>query len=143
LTRPNADTVKVRQFEMDPTQNVPLRKLERAELPPIELGLSSVIIAAIGLLLFILPILAIPLSLAGLVLGIAGIIAAVAGGQSRLRLCVAGVTLAIVGLIIGWAIARAPSGYFAPRAVFPSIQPLHDRPYVPPPASPRSRLWGR
>jgi hypothetical protein len=128
---------------MDQTQNVPMRKLERAELPPVELGLSSVIISAIGLLVFLLPILSIPISIAGLVLGIAGIVAAAVGGQSRLRLCVAGVTLAIVGLTIGWAIARAPSGYFAPRAVFPSVQPLHDRPYVPPPASPRSSTWWR
>jgi hypothetical protein len=125
---------------MDHPQSVPLAKLERADLPPVELGLSSVIISAIGLVLFIVPIISLPISTAGLILGVAGIIAAAAGGQSRLRLCVAGVTLAIVGLAIGWAIARAPSGYFAPRAVFPSIQPLHDRPYVPPPASPRNML---
>jgi len=128
---------------MDHPQSVPLAKLERADLPPVELGLSSVIISAIGLVLFIVPIISLPISTAGLILGVAGIIAAAAGGQSRLRLCVAGVTLAIVGLAIGWAIARAPSGYFAPRAVFPSIQPLHDRPYVPPPASPRSSTWWR
>ena len=125
------------------TQTVPLAKLERAELPPVELGLSSVIISALGLVLIILPIISIPISLAGLVLGIAGIVAAAIGAQSRLRLCVAGVSLAIVALTIGWAIARAPSGYFAPRAVFPSIQPLHDRPYVPPPAAPRSAAWWR
>jgi hypothetical protein len=109
-------------------------------MPPVELGLSSVIISAIGLLLFFLPILALPISAAGLVLGIAGVIAAIAGVQSRLRLCVAGITLGIVGLAIAVAIARAPSGYFSPRAVFPTIQPSQDRPYVPPPAAPRGGM---
>jgi hypothetical protein len=99
---------------------------------------SSVILGAIGLMLFLLPIVGIPVSVSAIVVGAIGIVVAKSGsGQVSLRLSVAGVVLSICGLAIIAAIARAPSGYFAPRAVFPTWQPETSRPYVPPPAAPR------
>jgi hypothetical protein len=111
--------------------------LERAHFPPVGLGLSSVILGAIGLVLFVVPIIGISISVAGFVLGMAGIIGAFLGGRASLRLSVAGILLSGCGLVTTWAIALAPGGYFRPRAVFPSLQPAIERPYVPPPAAPQ------
>jgi hypothetical protein len=87
--------------------------------------------------LFIVPIVGISVSIAGIAVGALGIIVLVFGGRGvRLRLCVAGMLLSTCGLGVSAAIARAPSGYFRPRAVFPA-EPETNRPYVPPPAAPR------
>lgn len=112
-----------------------------ARLPACGLGLGSVILGAIGLLLFIFPVLSLPISAAGAVVGLAGIAAALAGGQPSLRLSVAGVMLSIFGLCLVTAIATAPTGYFRPTSVYPSILPITgERTFVPPPApAPGSR----
>lgn len=111
-----------------------------SDLPPIAFGLASVILAAIALLMFFLPVLSLPISGAALVVGAAGAWAAMRGGRSRLRLSVAGVLLAICAQGIVWSIAMAPSGYFAPRSVFPNWRPIPAGPYVPPPAPSRGGL---
>jgi hypothetical protein len=103
-------------------------------LPPIAWGLGSVVLGAIGLLLFILPILSLPISLMGALLGILGIGLALTRGEASLRLSVAGLLLSGCALMMVGAIAIAPRGYFAPRSVFPNLQPDRGRPYVPPPA---------
>jgi hypothetical protein len=108
--------------------------LERAHFPPVGWGLSSVILGAIGIVLFIVPIIGISISVAGFAIGLIGIVVAFLGGRASLRLSVAGIVLSGCGLIIIWAIALAPGGYFRPRAVFPSLPPAIERPYVPPPA---------
>jgi hypothetical protein len=110
--------------------------LERADFPPVGLGLSSVILGAIGIVLFIVPIIGISISIAGFAVGVIGIVVAFLGGTASLRLSVAGVVLSGCGLVIISAIAVAPGGYFRPRAVFPSSLPSIERPYVPPPAAP-------
>lgn len=112
-----------------------------ASLPTCGLGLASVILGAIGLLLFIFPVLSLPISGAGAVVGLAGIVAAMAGGRPSLRLSVAGVLLSIFGLCLVTAIATAPTGYFRPGTVTSSILPLTgERTFVPPPApAPGSR----
>lgn len=101
------------------------------------LGLTSVILGSIGLVLFIVPVIGIPISVAGLLVGMMGILVAFLGGTASLRLSVAGIVLSGCGSVIIWAIALAPGGYFRPRAVFPSLPPSIERPYVPPPAAPR------
>lgn len=116
-----------------------------ARLPACGLGLGSVILAAVGLLLFIFPVLSLPISGAGAVVGLAGIVAALAGGRPSLRLSVAGVLLSIFGLCLVTAIATAPTGYFQPKPVYSSILPLTgERTFVPPPApTPGSKFTWR
>src|SRR4051794_19371924 len=95
--------------------------LGRASFPPLGLGLSSVILGAIGMVLFLVPIIGISISFAGIVIGITGIVIAFLGGAASLRLSVVGVLLSGCALVIISAIALAPSGYFRPRSVFPSL----------------------
>jgi hypothetical protein len=111
--------------------------LERGQFPPVGLGLTSVILGAIGVVLFVVPVIGIPISVAGLLVGTMGIVVVFLGGTASLRLSVAGIVLSGCGLAIIWAIALAPGGYFRPRAVFPSLPPSIERPYVPPPAAPQ------
>jgi hypothetical protein len=112
--------------------------IQRAHFPPVGLGLSSVILGAIGMVLFLVPIIGISISVAGFITGFIGIVIAFLGGAASLRLSVAGVLLSGGALVIISAIALAPSGYFRPRSVFPSLPPSIDRPYVPPPAALRA-----
>jgi hypothetical protein len=122
----------------DQRQSAILASHRRAQFPPVGLGLSSVLLGAIGLVLFLVPILGISISVAGIIVGVSGIVGVNLGWHEvSLRLCVAGVLLSICGLMMNAAIARAPSGYFSPRSVFPTLQPESQRPYVPPPAAPR------
>jgi len=111
--------------------------LDRGHFPRVGLGLTSVILGAIGLVLFLVPIIGISISMAGLLAGMMGIVVAFLGGTASLRLSVAGIVLSGCGLAIIWAIALAPGGYFQPRSVFPSLPPAIERPYVPPPAAPQ------
>ena len=50
--------------------------------PPLGLGLTSVVLGAVGLLLFLLPVLGIPFGTAGLAFGLVGFVVAVVGGPS-------------------------------------------------------------
>ncbi len=109
-----------------------------SRLPPLGLGLASVALGAVGLMLFVLPILAIPISGCGLLLGIVGLLTAALGNPLDMRLCVAGVALCCLALGIDWAISHAPSGFLLPHQASPDFAPLLERPYVPPPAPLRS-----
>ena len=51
-----------------------MARIAHSRLPPLGLGLASVALGAIGLMLFVLPILAIPISTCGLVLGLIGLV---------------------------------------------------------------------
>ncbi len=102
--------------------------------------MSSVTLGAIGLCLFIVPIISIPVGAAGVVVGIAGILASYIGTSTSLRLSVAGTFLSAVALGVVWAIAGCTGGYFTPRTIFPSLIPNIERPYVPPPAKPRMAM---
>jgi hypothetical protein len=104
--------------------------------PPLGLGLTSVVLGVVGLLLFFLPILSIPLGGVGLVFGVAGLVLALMGGWSSLRWSVAGIALSGLALAVSLAIAQAPAGYLPSRAIPLDTQPVPDRPYVPPPARP-------
>jgi hypothetical protein len=110
----------------------------RAKLAGVDFGFSSVVLGAIGMAMFILPVLALPISGAGLVVGLIGIVVALVGGDVRLRACVAGVLLSACAAGVVWAIAAAPTGYFPPRAASNVFDLPEGRPYVPPPAPPRT-----
>ena len=103
--------------------------------PPLGLGLTSVVLGAVGLLLFLLPVLGIPIGAAGLAFGLVGLVVALFGGPSSLRWSVVGIAVCVVALAADVSIAIAPQG-FLPDPKPHVTQPAADRPYVPPPARP-------
>ena len=112
--------------------------LPEVHSPPIALGMSSLVIGTIGLMLFFLPVLGIPLSAFGLFFGILGLLAMFVGGKARsgtiVRWTLAGIAVSCLGLAVNVAIAYAPAGYLPGRDVPRLWQTPPDRPYVPPPA---------
>ncbi len=114
--------------------------LSRYQIPPLGLGLASVVFGAIGLLLFVVPILAAPISGCGVIAGLCGIVGAAAGLRVDLRLSIAGVALCALALSIDLAVQYAPGGYLGRPAEPQIILPGSQRPYVPPPAPFRGQL---
>jgi hypothetical protein len=108
-----------------------------AHNPPIALGMSTLVIGTIGLMLFFLPILGIPLSAFGLFFGILALLAALfrtrAGIGVLLRWTLAGIAVSSLSLAVNVAITYAPSGYLPCRKVPQLWQTTPDTPYVPPP----------
>lgn len=112
--------------------------LPRTPLPLIALGMLSLVLATIGLLLFFLPVLGIPVSAFALLVGILATILAPFGIGGRLRWALAGLAMSAISLGINLAIAYAPGGYLPDPHGLPQWQRVPDRPYVPPPAPPRT-----
>jgi hypothetical protein len=108
----------------------------RARIPPAGVGLASIILASVSLLLFILPVLSIPLGITGLIFGLAGLLMAIIGGWANLRLSVAGTALSILTLAFSVAIAQTAAGYLSTPPPSPAWHQVPDRPYVPPPSHP-------
>lgn len=109
---------------------------EGVDLPPVEFGLCSVILGAIGLCLFFVPVIAIPICVAGVMVGLGGMVTRFFDIHGGIRLSVAGIVLSTTAFAMATAIGLAPDGYFRPREIFPSLSPAAERPYVPPPAAP-------
>jgi hypothetical protein len=104
--------------------------------PPIRLGLTAVVLGSVGLVLFFLPILSIPLGGVGLVFGSIGLVLALRTGWASFRWSIAGVALSGLALALSLAIAWISVGYLPGRFVPLDTQPVPNRPYVPPPARP-------
>jgi hypothetical protein len=102
--------------------------------PPLSLGLASTVLGAVGLLLFVLPILAIPISVCGIVAGGCGTVVAIVRRSNDARLAIPGAALCLVALSIDIAIAYAPGGYHVRPAQPSTSSPHLPKPYVPPPA---------
>jgi hypothetical protein len=99
-----------------------------------------VVLGAVGLMLFIMPILAIPISGCGAIVGLCGIAAGVARLRMDFRLSIAGVALCALALAIDLAIQYAPGGYLG-RPDDPQMHvPDSGRRYVPPPARFRGEI---
>ncbi len=111
-----------------------LLKPLRRDLPPLGLGLASVVLGTIGLMLFVLPILAIPISGCGMIAGIVAAAIATMTNSIDLRLSLLGIVLSCVALSVDTAIAYAPGGYFVRPAEPASSSPALPRPFIPPPA---------
>jgi len=105
------------------------------DFPPLGLGLASTVLGAVGLLLFVLPILSIPISACGFLSGAVGVAWAFARRSVDWRLSLAGSVLCGLALAIDIAIAYAPGGYFGRPAEPSTISPALPRPYIPPPAA--------
>jgi len=108
-------------------------------LPPAALGLAGLVLGTIGMLLFVFPVLAVPIGASGACLAIAGMFRAARGDQrraDRFRESIAGLCVSIVAMSIGLAIHFAPVGE-APRHDVPELwQNPEPPPYVAPPARP-------
>jgi len=77
-------------------------------MPAFSIGLTSAVIGTIGLLLFFLPILGIPIAGCGLLLGIAGAAAAAFGRSASLRWSIVGTVVSGFALAAGLAMFYAP-----------------------------------
>jgi len=102
--------------------------------PEIDFGLTSAVLGAVGLMLFVLPILAIPIAGFGWIVGACGFVAAAIGKSVDLRLPLAGIAICSLALAIALAIDFAPGGYFRFPAEPSLAAPLPKPPYVPAPA---------
>jgi hypothetical protein len=104
--------------------------------PPLGMGLAAVVFGTVGMLLFFLPVLSIPLGGIGVVFGLVGIGLALRRSWTSLRWAIVGLVVSGSALTVGIAIAEAPAGYLRSRAIPLNTQPVPERAYVPPPARP-------
>lgn len=107
------------------------------ESRPYGLGMTSLALGTVGMLLFFMPILGLPLAGFGLLLGIAGAAMAFFDRWTSLRWSVLGIALCLLAGAMNVAIAFAPAGYIERGAAPQMWRTPPDRPYVPPPAPPR------
>jgi hypothetical protein len=105
--------------------------------PLLGLGMTSVVLGTIGMFLFFLPILGIPLSAFGLLFGVIGFFVALPQWGVSVRWSLGGIAMSALALAINVAIAYAPEGYLPGRKVPQLWRPDYDSPYVAPPAPPR------
>jgi hypothetical protein len=113
-----------------------MMQLPVARHPPIEPGLTSLVLGTTALLLAFLPILGLPLSAIGMLIGLVGIAVALTRDLGSLRWSVLGTIVCGTALAINVALVYAPAGY-QPRPRVPQAwQSVPDRPWVSPPAHP-------
>jgi hypothetical protein len=112
--------------------------LPRTPFPLLALGMLSLVLGTIGLLLFFLPVLGVPVSAFALLVGVLATVLAPFGVGGTLRWALAGLVMSAAALAVNLAIAYAPGGYLPDPHVLPPWQRVPDRPYVPPPAPPRT-----
>jgi hypothetical protein len=102
-------------------------------VPPVAFCFASIALATVGIMLFFLPILGIPLSVIGILAGLIALVRALAAHDESLRWSVAGVFVGIVALGINVALIWAPREERRPP-IGPNTEQVPDTPYVPPPA---------
>jgi hypothetical protein len=110
--------------------------LPRSEVPPPALGMLALVLGTIGLMLFFLPILGVPISALALLAGLFAIGLGLFGLGGRMRWAVLGSAMAALALGVNLAILYAPGSELPRLRVPPPWQPIPDRPYAPPPALP-------
>ena len=106
-------------------------------IPPMALGVTSLVLGVIASLLFFLPILGIPLSVCAVLIGVIGLIASAARPKVFLRWSLIGLAASCLALAINLAIVYAPVGYLRDQNVPRPWQSVPDRPSAPPPARQR------
>jgi hypothetical protein len=115
-----------------------MSELRPAPLPPFGLGMTALVLGTIGLMLFFLPVLGIPISGLGLVMGLIALVLAPFVKTIPVSWAAAGVAACALALVVNFAVYIAPLGYIKNR---PPPDPWHappDRPYIPPPARPHT-----
>jgi hypothetical protein len=111
-----------------------VRSLLHPQSPWQGLGMTSLVLGFIGLSLFFLPVLGIPISLCALGFGVAGLVVAFFTATASLRSSIGGIGLSCLALAVNVAIANAPAGYLPRPDVPKPWQAVPDRPFVAPPA---------
>jgi hypothetical protein len=102
--------------------------------PPLGAAVASVVLGAVGVLLFFLPILSIPLGGIGVIFGLVGAVWTLRGDARSLRWAIAGLVVSGAALCVGITIAKAAAGRLQTPAGSVDIDRLNAQPYVPPPA---------
>jgi hypothetical protein len=95
--------------------------------------MSSLVLATVGLMLALFPVLGVPLSAFALLLGLLGLLVNWHRGGVLLRWTLAGVALSCLALAVNVAITYAPHGYKQQPDVPKEWEPPPQRPYVSPP----------
>ncbi len=108
----------------------------KIHLPIVGMGATSLILGAVGLFIFIFPILSIPLGGIGLLFGLIGMAMAIFNRGAGARWSLAGIALSGLTLAIGVSIAQTAAGYLSTPPHSAVEEPVPDRPFVPPPARP-------
>ncbi len=98
------------------------------------LGMTSLVIGLIGLALFFLPIMGIPLGLVGVAFGIVGLGATMLVKGVSPRWSLEGIVVSCVALAANYFIASAPDSTLPSRNVPKQWQPATDKAYVAPPS---------
>jgi hypothetical protein len=99
------------------------------------LGMASLVLGTVGLMLFFLPILGIPISVLGLFFGLVGFGVALFRPRVSLRWGLGGIGMSALALLLNIGIVYAPAGYIPTGGQQPPPwRAVPDRPYVPPPA---------
>jgi hypothetical protein len=111
-------------------------KSPHGDVPPVAVGLTSLVLGTAGLLLSMLPILGIPLGIGGLMFALAGCLGSSSGRAWSLRWSITGAVVSSVAIAAGFALAYAPLGYEPSDAVPRLWQTPSARPFVSPPARP-------
>lgn len=101
------------------------------------LGMLSMVLGVIGMLLFFMPILGVPLSAIALLFGLIGLVMTLLPGGRGLRHSLQGCAIATLALAINLSLAYGPEGYLPPPSVPPPWQSVPNRPFIPPPSNPR------
>ncbi len=111
-----------------------LRWLAHADTPLPGLGMASVCLGLIGLLLFFLPILGMPVSLCGFVAGVVGLVVALFTGGPSLRWSLGGIVVSAAAFGVGLVMYATPEGYVPASSKSQPWRTPNDRPFVAPPA---------
>ncbi|MCE5268320.1 MAG: hypothetical protein LLG00_10590 [Planctomycetaceae bacterium] len=106
------------------------------EDPPVGFGVTAVVLGCIGLLLFFMPVLSVPLGCTGLGFGVLGLLLALWHGWATLRWAIGGLVLSGLALGVGLAMSRAAAGFLPTRPIPLDTRPVAQQPYIPPPARP-------
>jgi hypothetical protein len=104
--------------------------------PLVSFGMTSLVLGSIGLLLFFLPVLGIPIAVMGMLFGMIALLEALYSVSSNLRWSLGGLGLCSLALLVNVALAYAPWGYIPSRNVPPPWEPPPGKPYISPPARP-------
>jgi hypothetical protein len=99
-------------------------------------ALTSVVLGAVGALLFFLPILCIPLGGIGVLFALAGIVCAMRRDARSLRWSITGLVVSAAALGAGITIGKAPADHPRTPSIPSHVQRTRAQPYVPPPARP-------
>src|SRR5438477_10395417 len=94
-----------------PPRPPPISRLAQVHRPLVGWGMASLVLGTIGLILFVFPILGVPISAFGLLLGIVGVVYGWFRSGVEVRWSLGGMAVSALALAVNIAILYAPSEY--------------------------------